>query len=37
MRELDGHGMTAALRLADHELPAQELEMLVGARSSRER
>ena len=31
MRELDGHGMTAALRLADHELPAQELETLVGA------
>ncbi len=28
-RELDGHGMTAALRLADHELPAQELETLV--------
>ena len=33
MRELDGDGMTAALRLADHELPAQELETLVRAKA----
>jgi hypothetical protein len=33
MRELDGDGTTAALRLADHELPAQELERLVGAKA----
>ena len=33
MRELDGDGMTAALRLADHELPAEELETLIGAKA----
>ena len=33
VRELDGDGMAAALRLADHELPAQELETLVGSKA----